>query len=489
MNAGACREGDFKFPSGKNICNTTINTPNPIENFCSIRLNKSLRNSYCSNMSSAGEWVVDESSSSACHFRPGAQPASMNDGHWCCGGQCRILGSTLSCKRVSFKGDPLTCCLKDYDNDKKTEKCFSDDEQQKTCDPKYRSSSGSGCRDVLKYYCSGTLETDDPNSTEWLKRWFTVETDGTSKNPYKPCETLIYENVFDKYTTDTIAINELLKFDGICNKDFPNKPPFTIKSEGYYWAQETIRLALKHYNEQFQIGALPGSVKSNPWEIFLYQKICCPLAGVCQDGLNEICSTTSVKDLKINSLLAQWCGCHLPNEQYEEYSIKFNIPKQCASTCNRIGTIPIVGINNNAVNCTQNICLIDDVNVSIVNTQVGGGINFEQFCGNCGGGQCTCIISDTTVDISNSTIGGNVIPGLQNCGSFTCSQTNSGSLGPNNINVPCNIIGYNPYDDYDKAVNQERNQARKKSWILTIMILLISLIIIYLIIIFVHPKN
>jgi len=489
VGTGECQDGDVKTPTGQNLCTSDrINTTDTlIDNFCSIGLNKSLRDSYCSNMSSAGEWIVGNTSA-ACHFRPGQQPASMNDGQWCCGGQCRILGSKLSCRRVKYTGDPLTCCKKQYDITKKDTDCFSDDKQQKTCDPKYRSANSFDCQDILKNYCSGTLPTDDPKSTEWLKRWFTSETGETQE--IASCEDIIYQNVFDKYNDPTNPTNKiidtLLQFDGICNKDLPEE--IIIKSEGYYWAQETIRLTLKHYNEQFQIGALPGSVQSNPWEIYLYQKICCPLAGVCQDGLNEICSKTSVKDLKINALLAQWCGCHMSNAQYEEYSIKFNIPKQCSSTCNRLGTIPIVGINNNAVNCTQNICLIDDVNISIVNTQVGGGINFQQFCGNCGGGNCSCIISDTIVDISNSTIDGNVIPGLQNCGSFTCSQTNSGSFGPNNINIPCDKSGYNPYDDYDKAVNQEKQQSRKTSWILTIMILLISLIIIYLIIIFVHPK-
>jgi hypothetical protein len=150
-----------------------------------------------------------------------------------------------------------------------------------------------------------------------------------------------------------------------------------------------------------------------------------------------------------------------------------------------------VGIDNVPIKCEQDICLIDDINISIVNTQVGGGVNFNQYCNNCQGGNCTCVISNNKIDIATSSIGGNVIPGLQNCGETNCKQQNPNTgkgQGPEYITVPCDEFGYNPYNDYNDVVNQEKNQARKKSWTLTIIITLISLIIIYLIIIFVHPK-
>jgi hypothetical protein len=493
LGVGPCEGNDNVAPSWKNICNDNKDVSVEVENFCAIAGNSTLRSNYARNMSSAGEWEVDESQTKSCTFRPGSQPNSMN-GKQCCDGQCKIRGFSLFCKRKQFTGNPLTCCLKDFTNvpgdaneigKPKYNACFSDDNQQNTCDPIYRNIKSPACRDIVGEYCAGTESPESENSTEWLNRWFkTPSIDGITKG--KSCVDVIMDNVFQDYNEN---VKKELLFTGECNKTLP--PEFPIKTDGYYWAQDTIRKALEHYNRQFKIGALPGSVNSNPWEILFYQQICCPLPGICQAGLNKICETSTVNDMKLNSLLAQWCGCHMANDQYEEFSRNFNIPKQCSSTCNRYGTIPLVGIDNVPIKCEQDICLIDDINISIVNTQVGGGVNFNQYCNNCQGGNCTCVISNNKIDIATSSIGGNVIPGLQNCGETNCKQQNPNTgkgQGPEYITVPCDEFGYNPYDAYNDVVNQEKNQARKKSWTLTIILLLISLIIIYLIIIFVHPK-
>jgi hypothetical protein len=498
VGIGQCNNGAFKYPNYKNICNDKKDVTVKIENFCAFPGQGTLRSNYAKSMSSAGEWKVDDTYFPPCNFRPGAQPAAMDGPQQCCGGQCKIRGDSLYCKRTQFKGNPLTCCLKDFakvtngptNNDvnivgtAKYNACFSDDNQQNTCDPIYRDNNGPACRDLIGDYCAGVESPESEISTDWLNRWFkTPSSGGFTKG--KTCVQVIMDNVFEDYNS---AVKTALKFTGHCDK--PLSPDFKIKTDGYYWAQDIIKKALEHYNRQFKIGALPGSVNSNPWEILFYEQLCCPLPGICQDGLNKICETSIVNDMKLNSLLAQWCGCHMANDQYEEYSKKFNIPKQCSSTCNRYGAIPLVGIDNIPIKCVQTICLIDDINISIVNTQIGGGIDFNQYCNNCQGGQCTCVISGNIIDIANSSIDGSVIPGLQSCGAVNCRQKNpTPGVGPEYITVPCDEKKYNPYDDYNNLVNQEKIQAKKKSWTLTIIITLISLIIIYLIIIFVHPKS
>jgi len=495
VGIGQCNmPGAYAYPSYKNICgDEKVNERVKIGNFCAFPGQGTLRSNYAKSMSSDGEWRVDDTYFPPCNFRPGSQPASMDGPQQCCGGQCKIRGDQLFCIRTKYTGNPLNCCLQNSDrkpglrDDIQSERykaCFSDANQQNTCAPQYRNIDSKECSDLLGEYCAGIENADSKNSTQWLDRWFKPQpANGITKG--LSC----YDVIFDRVFENPKSAKEALKFTGECDKKIP--PELTINAEGYFWAQETIRKTLEHYNEQFKIGSLPGSVKSNPWEILFYQKLCCPLPGVCQDGLNKICETSTINDMKLNSLLAQWCGCHMANDQYEEYSRNFNIPKQCSSTCNRYGAIPLVGIGNEAVSCDQNICLIDDINISIVNTQVGGGINFNQFCNNCAGKACTCVVSGTSVTISDSSIGGNVIPGLQTCGEFNCRQKNpsTSGVGPAYITVPCDETNYNPYDDYNVVLNQEKNKARKKSWTLTIIITLISLIIIYLIIIFVHPKK
>jgi len=492
LGIGKCASDAYAYPNHKNICNDTTGERVEIQNFCAFPGQVTLRSNYAKSMSSDGEWQVDDTYFPPCNFRPGSQPAAMNGSQQCCGGQCKIRGDKLFCKRTKYTGNHLTCCLQNSSG--KTDgkenvgsaaynACFSDANQQNTCAPEYRSIDSQECSDILGDYCAGVENDDSRNSTQWLDRWFKPQQDPHSFTKGLSCYDIIFERVFEKPDYAKAA----LTFTGECNKKIASE--LTINTAGYFWAQDTIRKALEHYNEQFKIGSLPGSVNSNPWEILFYQKLCCPLPGVCQDGLNKICETSTVTDIKLNSLLAQWCGCHMANEQYEEFSRNFNIPKQCSSTCNRYGAIPLVGIDNKAVECDQTICLIDDINISIVNTQVGGGINFNQYCNNCSGKACTCVVSGNNITITTSSIGGNVIPNLQSCGEFNCRQKNpTPGVGPEYITVPCDETNYDPYNDYNNVLNKEKNKARKKSWTLTIIITLISLIIIYLIIIFVHPK-
>jgi len=118
----------------------------------------------------------------------------------------------------------------------------------------------------------------------------------------------------------------------------------------------------------------------------------------------------------------------------------------------------------------------------------GGGIEFDQICGNCAGAQCSCIVSNTTLDIENSTAGGNVVPLEEGCGSFLCSQTNPGTTGPNTINIPCGgTAGFNPYAELEAEQAAAQAAAKKNAWLWTLIAIGIALALIYFIILFVHP--
>lgn len=499
-NGSSCDE--YPEPDTSNLCNVNLGeqTPDPMPHFCTMLGvgGNSYRSEFCGLMSSAGEWGEPDTFKNTCSYNDCNMYQDIGFG--CCGGACcGIVGGGLLCSRQSFTGDPVTCCFNDLecsdqDPNSNPAACFSDQAKQNTCAngitattgpfayqpvPNYRSIVSTDCQDVLLQYCTGTLPTDNPNSTDWLDRW-TQNAGGPGS-----CSYALARNLYMTGGTGHCFIPPS-PIPGLCSIS----PAYPIDSEGYFWGQELVTAVMAKYTAQgFDIGALPGFPGYNPFQDYLYSTVCCPFPGLCQDGLQVACSTYTSQRISLNPAVAQWCGCHLPDNEYEEYSVKYNIPPQCTPMCNREGTIPIVGINADPVLCEQDICLIDGVTVNLISSQVGGGINFNQVCGNCPNAQCSCIISDTTIDVANSTIGGNLVPVREGCGNLTCTQTNPGTTGPATITVPCGTTaGYNPYAEYDAAVTAAQDQAQKSSFLWTLLIIGIALVLIFLIILFVHPN-
>ena len=467
----------YPSPNTTNQCSGATGDRYTIPYFCTLEgpAGDSYRSHYCSALSNAGEWGnPNQVNSSDCSYNDCNNFQQYDFG--CCDGCCGIVGSQVSCERLTFTGDPVTCCLANYECSHNPNACFSDPSTQNTCAPDLRNTTSTGCQDVLFQYCTGTLSTDDPNSTSWLDRW-TQNNGGTGS-----CNDIVLKNIYKNNLPCDFPF--LIQPEGICNL-----PPIAkINAEGYFWGQQLISATMKKYTEQgFEIGALPGSPGYNPWQNFIYDRMCCSNPGICQSGLEVACAAKNSQRISFNPEEAKWCGCFLSQGTYEEYSIKYNVPKECSPTCNRSGTIPIVGINGMPTICRQNICIIDDVTVNLVNSQIGGGINFENFCGNCQGTNCSCIISSTQVDITNSTISGNVVPVLNSCGTFSCTQTNPGLTGPNIIATVCGKGPNNPYEQYDANVAKAKEKAHKESWSWTLIIVCISLILIFLIIFFIHP--
>lgn len=478
------------LPDTTNLCAVSVDNfaPEPMPHFCTLLGvgGDSYRNEYCSLMSTAGEWGDPQTIDNECSYND-CNAYQEWTGSGCCKTCCGIIGGGMECKRKSFTGNPITCCFNDMtctapNAESNPQQCYSDAGRQQACSdgtggqPDYRWLSSTDCQEALIPYCTGTLPTDNPNSTAWLDRWTTSSTTGS-------CDYALRRNLF-RSIDPCFPLG--LTGTGVCNVP----PPAPFDAEGYFWAQRLISAAFAQYEKQgFQIGALPGFPGYNTWQDFMYNNICCPFPGLCQDALQEICSNKTAQRISLNPAVAQWCGCHLPSGEYEDYSVKFNIPPECTPMCNRAGTIPIVGINGDPVNCRQNICLIDGVTVNLINAQVGGGIEFNQVCSNCPvGAQCSCVISNTTLDIENSTIGGNVVPVAEGCGSFICSQTNPGTTGPNTLSVPCGTTaGFNPYLEFEAEQAAANATAKKNAWLWTLIAIGIAMILIYVIIFIVHP--
>lgn len=482
--------GSHSSPQTDNLCHVSVGDlePNPMPGFCTLLgpAGDSYRNSFCNQMSTAGEWGDPSTDENNCSYND--CNGFQDFGFGCCDGCCGIIGGGVKCRRLSFTGDPVTCCLNDLDCSSDSSNtnplCFSDAAKQNTCadgqngQPNYRSIVSLNCQGALQQYCTGTLPSDDPNSTAWLSRW-TVNNGGTGS-----CAYAIGRNIFQAGGTGH-CFTPPTPIPGICSAP----PPLPIDSEGYFWAQQLISSALAKYSEQgFTLGSLPGFPGYNPFQDFLYSNICCPYPGLCQNGLDIACSTTTAQRISLNPNVAQWCGCHLPAGEYQSYSVLYNIPPECTPMCNRAGTVPIVGINATPVTCQQNVCLIDNVTVNLINSQIGNGINFTQVCGNCSG-QCSCVVANTTIDIANSTIGGNLVPINEGCGNFNCMQTNPGTTGPSMIPVPCGTTaGFNPYAQYQAEVAAEQAAANKSAIFWTLVAIGAALFVIFLIIFFIHPN-
>jgi hypothetical protein len=155
--------------------------------------------------------------------------------------------------------------------------------------------------------------------------------------------------------------------------------------------------------------------------------------------------------------------------------------------CNRFGTIPTTDVNANPIVCTQDVCLIDNITINIINAEIAGGLNFNQVCNNCAGGNCSCIVDGLTIDVANETINGNVVPVGQGCGNVSCTQSNPANTGPDNIPVPCGTGPQNPYTQYEEELAAAKAAAQKSSWFWTLVVIAAGLILIFLIILLLHP--
>ena len=100
--------------------------------------------------------------------------------------------------------------------------------------------------------------------------------------------------------------------------------------------------------------------------------------GVCEAALNDFCGTPANFALPL-------CGCHLPASQYPLLNIKTlnnqAIPVSCDKRCQDPKAIPKQGISACAIGV---VCIQSGIDITAVQSTVGGGITLSQNCGNTG---------------------------------------------------------------------------------------------------------
>lgn len=177
------------------------------------------------------------------------------------------------------------------------------------------------------------------------------------------------------------------------------------------------------------------------------------LPGGCDLALQKECAKHSRSTIESSDILSSLCGCYTPpNQEIIQYTLGtvpcltgspncisciqgqsgcVSLPA-CDPLCRGSNTVQKADRQTgNFIGCPQTICAMDSISVSDPN------VTFNQTCSGCGGGGCICVISGVNVP----EIASNVGLGLnfnQYCGENSICITN-GLAGPCPIPNPQEI--------------------------------------------------
>lgn len=380
---------------------------------------------------------------------------------------CSILGTQIVAQRIGYKGDQLNCCIldKDYTNDpaacwarRTTDgRSFNPDPlRSSTCSPAFRNINSSWCTaetpgQSVFNYCMGVdlLPTD----RELLYRWF--------EGP-KICSYYVNRRLYPDYP---------LFQKGQDIQDLS----LDIDSNGFQQTRTMVDNLLTRYEKMgFELGAVPGNNKYSKYQDN-FRSICSNYPGLCEQVLTRNCAAFTLEQLALQPGLIDWCGCYLSDDAYQKYVSQFQVNRECTPLCNRLTSIKYPTENGLASRpCNQDLCIIDDIALTLVNTTVEGNISFGQVCGNCTGG-CRCIFEDSDINIVNSKVGGN-INFSQNCSGGVPQCRIVQEDGTTRL-VPCDSGGaVDPLVEINYIKEAEKKSAQQQqTWNIWLIILLVIL--------------
>lgn len=453
-----------------NICNDHLDQAYSSRGFCTLAgSHNDYRVEYCEALSD-GEWVRVSSGEGTCHYNSCDERTEVTTSAGCCNGSCcSIVGKNAVCKRIAFKGDPLSCCFRDLtcNSSSTNEYCFSDSSKKRTCSPEFRDKSSESCQDLLYEYCTAPDVNDNIFYSRWLGTGIVIE----GQHYDQPCYHALYRNLYKNQA------GACLEQAGV---GYPN-------SQGFKWSQDLMTGVFKRYiSSGNSLDSRPGEQTNIEFNAMLWD-ICSDTPGLCQPGLNTYCTSVTVDTLIRRPGLSPWCSCYLPDEQYSKYTNLYQINKECTPICNTTGALPLADESGTSTKiCQQSICIIDDISISLAESKVGidSPINFTQLCGSCGEGTCSCVISNNTIAIINSE--SSYIEISQNCSSSnsTCYSEviyPDGSVVPVEINCNSDSLNTNnPYADIEQqnAYNQQTAYNRRNWFVLILFILVVVFMVI-----------
>lgn len=439
----------------------------------------------CQNIAGPNEYVYSTSTSSGVSyfntFIP-VSPLQTDTAGWISncpnnGEHCDIVitnGCTPQCQRQQFLGDPLSCCFNDYTCNSESNYCYSYNSTtiNATCSvdtptsPGTRNIASSACTDVIYDYCTGAdLAPDD---VSWIYRW--IQIDGQPINPTiqppvpnvpstsRGCYYAYLRNMYSSISPYCINSGSYPVPAGI-----PTSVSGTASN-----ANLIAGVFAKYQQNGFVLGSTPGTQGYSVFQDFLFDSICGVNPEVCANGLKGICSQYTSETLTLNPTLSNWCGCYLDDTEYNQYAEQYSINKECTPMCNRSSVIPLVDGTGAPIECTQGVCLIDDITINLIDSQAANGVSFTNFCNNCTStSRCNCTISNTTIDVVNTKVGGSVV--INNgCNQTLCiEKTKNGQT-----TVPCSQTGTNPTENINNQIGGDYT-ALTQTWFWIILIILV----------------
>jgi len=132
------------------------------------------------------------------------------------------------------------------------------------------------------------------------------------------------------------------------------------------------------------------------------------LPGICDTYFHDFCLRKTREEIASKKHLIQACGCHSPPLSVGSNTFR----KECDPLCHAPGAIKLFDGVDSYKQCSNTICVIDDVTVTASKTDVDK-FTINQICA-CPNNDCVCIVSDINISSEiqseiNVSCGNNVV--------------------------------------------------------------------------------
>jgi len=396
---------------------------------------------------------------------------------WYTGSECAVV-------RGSYAGDPAACCLKSTS----TATSGSKTTGFPRADPKDFTWQNIDAPSVVghnNYTCDPNLLSTCDNNAPTISFYCSRLDDLGTQLAWKPGQ-----------PTSSIY-PELRNPTGYCS-NFVN----SMNTMGSKGAAQTVLAGAVNYMANTPGFKDFGATDPNKAKTVSNLLQFCSNMGTCDAQLKAMCHAytreqvfdaykkylelTRANPNDVNAIayknIFQACGCHLPPSQYTKWG-NIGVTPPCDPICMLPDTIPQFE-NGVGVQCSQSLCVLDNITVDIINSQTGN-INFNTLCGNCTGGNCRCIFSNINVLLSGSSSAGN-INFEQSCGG-NCSMPDPNNPG-NFIQIDCKSGMPSGGSSADSTWTKILKWMRDNKW-KTALIIAIIAIVIYLVYKFFQPEK
>jgi hypothetical protein len=278
-----------------------------------------------------------------------------------------LPGYVPECQRIAYQGNPIACCVANSNSTNYTADgqvilapgCDGINFDAKacnrntTCDPQFTSWGSQSCDIPMTVMCANQSNSGFPSSD-----------------------------------ADNTGFQQWMQ-SGSCYNYISAKSSAT-------GVDQVISNSVKSINNQWPLNNI-SSWKGNGHALSVWngllQSISNAASSSSNQALSQVCSTFTREELAkmdesdpYDKLIVDACGCHLPATQYEDYiaAMKSNAFSSCDPLCVRSGSVKNFK-GGQPIECTQNNCVIDNVSLTIIDSDVNGELIFQQQCP---GGRC-----------------------------------------------------------------------------------------------------